>query len=479
MKYRDNDVYFSLSDEYTLINGSYTVESFRITEHQDPDGNIYNGLVVPCGEDGELTFRIGRSGSEDVADWFNDRVPPSQTTFNHDAGKLNFAFLGTLVLTIKGGILGDAQETYKFQNVALAQGHAGSSNNWWFGGQNCAYIENNQVICQGENSKGDPASFVFLRGGNNVSTVKVTPTTLIDTKDWMGKLEDSVRLDNLMMPGSHDAGMSELHHCAPPVISEPYTKTQADPIGQQLVNGARYFDIRVDYDYDTLVTYHRDSVLGVDGLGCNGQDFESVLNQSREFLTAHPSETIFLKISHIRNDSGHDKNDTKQRIDSFLDSYQDYMYSNPTTDINLAELSLGDVRGKMILVFDYDSYINTETGRFRYKDGESAKPNLTVYDKYSNTANYEKMSSDQIKKWEEHGGLGQGFLFLLSWTLTSLPHSAEPISVLAAQANNELPKVLYEQIIINKADRPNIVYIDYVNNTTTQCIIRYNFISDM
>jgi len=178
MTYHDNDVTFSLEGGYSLISGSYTVESYSVSDGQDPDGNIHDGLEVTCGSDGTFTFRVGRHGTSEVADWFNNRVPASQTTFNHDAGKLNFAFLGTLQLTITGGQLGDTQGTFTFTQIALAQGHSGASNNWWFGGQNSQNTGENRVTSPGTNASGDPVSFVFLRGGNGVSTVNVSPTTL-------------------------------------------------------------------------------------------------------------------------------------------------------------------------------------------------------------------------------------------------------------------------------------------------------------
>jgi hypothetical protein len=471
MTYRDNDVFLPLNGGYSLISGTYTLNSFSITNGQDPDGHIYVGLKAAIDSNGKMSFSIGRKGSESVANWFNDRISASQNTFNHTAGELNFAFIGTLELTIKGNILGSHQQNFTFLNVAIAQGHSGTSNNWWFGGQNCSYIQNDQVTCKGANSKGAEVSFVFLRGGNNVSTIDVTPTTFVDTTNWMKKISDSLRLDQIMMPGSHDAGMSELHHCAPPVGAGDYTKTQSGSIGQQLNDGSRYFDIRVDYDYNTLVTYHR-----TDGWGCNGQDLKVVLDQTQAFLIAHPTETAILKFSHIRDYQGHDPAITKQKINDLLNSYDVVIYKNPLTTINLAAVTLGNTRGKMILVFDYNEYINSAMGRFRYMDGNVINPNanITVYDKYSETPDYEVMKADQLKKWKEYGGMGSGYLFLLSWTLTANPPGAT-IEQLASEANSKLYDVLYDQIITDNSSKPNIVYIDFLNNTIAQSIILFNF----
>src|SRR5687768_17231949 len=105
MTYHDNNIYFSITENYTLINAVYTVDSFSITKGQDPDHEIYAGLVAYSNSSGMLTFRVGRNLSKTVAEWFNTQVTPSQTTFDQKAGELNFAFIGTLRLSITGGLL--------------------------------------------------------------------------------------------------------------------------------------------------------------------------------------------------------------------------------------------------------------------------------------------------------------------------------------------------------------------------------------
>lgn len=180
MTYRENDVYFKMSTGYSLINVSYTVKNYSVHSGQDPDGHIHDDLHVSGGGDGKLTFSVGRKGSGSVASWFNHRIPACQTTFDHPAGDLNFAFLGTLQLTISGGVLDERKETFTFNQVALAQGHSGASNNWWFGGQNCSHVEDYRVTTAGTNARGEAISFVFRRGGdgNPVSTIEATPTSL-------------------------------------------------------------------------------------------------------------------------------------------------------------------------------------------------------------------------------------------------------------------------------------------------------------
>lgn len=292
---------------------------------------------------------------------------------------------------------------------------------------------------------------------------------VIDTKNWMRNIHSIIPLNNIMMPGSHDAGMSELHHCSIGASSSN-TQTQQLDIKGQLEAGARYFDIRVDYDHDELVTYHRTGPFG-----CNGQSFEAVLNQAIAFLKAHSTELAILKISHIRDDS----KKTMARIKDVLSSpkYTGSLYKS--SNDNLAFVTMGEAKGKIIAVLDYDDGISPEKGLFRYQDGFEKKVcayrglNVTVCDLYTGTSSYEEMAKDQIAKWDKYAGFGNKYLFLLSWTLTA--GATGSIRELAKIANDNLPGVLASQITDKKKGKPNIVYIDFVNEETTKPIIAYNF----
>lgn len=171
MTYHDNDVTFSVASN-NLVSGTFTVNSFSVTSGQDPDNKIHAGLVVNCKSDGKFTFSVGRKGSSDVANWFSKNIPASRTTFNHDPDDLNFAMIGTLTLNFSNGI------NCTFYNVAIAQGHSGASNNWWFGGEQAMNNGSNTVICGASSNQQNNVPLVqFQRGGNDVSTVGVTPKT--------------------------------------------------------------------------------------------------------------------------------------------------------------------------------------------------------------------------------------------------------------------------------------------------------------
>lgn len=301
-----------------------------------------------------------------------------------------------------------------------------------------------------------------------------TNTHLIDTNNWMGKLPANTLLNNIMLPGSHDAGMSELNHCSVGA-DDSNTQTQKLNIEGQLKAGSRYFDIRVDYDHNELVTFHRTSFAG-----CNGQDFRTVLDQTIAFLRTNPSEVVIHKISHIRDD----KKDTKSRIKNMLinSPYKEFLFT--ATNENLAYLNLTEAAGKIVAVLDYDYDINPSKGMFRFRDGfQEVKKNqfvcdyrdlnLTVCDLYAKESSYDKMAADQIKKWDQYAGLKQKYLFLLSWTITV--GATGSIKDAAKIANGNLPEVLRQQIKEKNKPFPNIVYLDFIDVDITRVIIGYNF----
>lgn len=311
-------------------------------------------------------------------------------------------------------------------------------------------------------------------------------TGSIHTASWMEGLDTTLFLNGIIMPGSHDAGMSQTDHCgAGADLNKGIVQTQALDMLGQLVAGARYFDIRVDYDHGRLVSYHRTG-----NAGCNGQPLVDMIEQAIAFIDNHRSETCILKFSHIRTNRNNER-EIKDRIDQFLANmqYRKYFYNNTHYDVNLAKVSLEACRGKIILVFDYPEHISARSGRFRYYDQDksmdpaheqsrSCDPNISVYDSYANTVSLEKMKQDQLAKLIAYGGLNKNYFFLLSWTLTpdSNTFLTSSIKNLAKEANRALEELADGYLRQVHIPKPNIVYMDYVNEQTTRSIIALNFL---
>ena len=60
------------------------------------------------------------------------------------------------------------------------------------------------------------------------------------TDNWMSEVDDNRTLNEIILPGSHDAGMGTIYSCGWPA-TEANARTQTLSIGEQLNAGARYF----------------------------------------------------------------------------------------------------------------------------------------------------------------------------------------------------------------------------------------------
>ena len=121
----NNDVFFA-------INGLKSF-SFQETAHSVTSGQPYGGTTSGVsGGKGKITVKAGRKGSTSVASWFKQQVGAGQTLVCDSKGTypdaLNFAVQGTLTI---GSVNG---KTITCDNIIVAQGHFGTTNNWWMGG---------------------------------------------------------------------------------------------------------------------------------------------------------------------------------------------------------------------------------------------------------------------------------------------------------------------------------------------------------
>ncbi len=158
---------------------------------------------------------------------------------------------------------------------------------------------------------------------------------------WMSMIADETPLNKVAIPGSHDAGTEGILW---PGETQTYT------IGEQLVSGCRYFDIRVNNKNGELVIFH--SVL-------NGGPFADALADIKDFISEHPTETLLLDFQHFKGGS-------QQAVYDLLLSElgaEDLLVKNDTalSDLQFIRgLTMGDARGKCIIFWGDRSADNSE-----------------------------------------------------------------------------------------------------------------------
>ncbi|MFB7917909.1 phosphatidylinositol-specific phospholipase C [Streptomyces sp. NPDC056061] len=151
----------------------------------------------------------------------------------------------------------------------------------------------------------------------------------LTTQEWMGDLADATALQRLTIPGSHDSGAR---------YGGPWTECQNTTIAEQLDSGLRFLDVRCRVTDGSFAIHH--------GAAYQNLMFGDVLGACWDFLAAHPTETVLMR---VKQEYSEDGDDTFRRI---FDDYLDVRGWRPLFRIDPALPSLGQARGKVVLLAD-------------------------------------------------------------------------------------------------------------------------------
>lgn len=167
---------------------------------------------------------------------------------------------------------------------------------------------------------------------------------------WMRELPDETPLGALSIPGTHD---SPTCHQAPPSV-----RCQAVSPLEQLRNGVRFFDLRVQVptpfnpESDKLLLVHAVFPISLTG----PKYFRDLYNDMLQFLQENPSETIIASLKREGTGDG-----TDQQLSQILKRH----YTNPRQWFTEPRVpKLGEVRGRITMLrrFVLDPPLRNEWG---------------------------------------------------------------------------------------------------------------------
>ena len=168
----------------------------------------------------------------------------------------------------------------------------------------------------------------------DTSFVALYNTSHLDS--WMKDMPDKTPLGALSVPGTHN---SPTHHNAPPSV-----RCQAVSPKEQLDNGVRFFDIRVqvpepyDVNSDKLHLVHAAFPISLGGT----KYFRDLYNTILQYLKDHPSETLILSLKREGTGKG-----TDEQLSRILKNH----YTNPREWYTEPRVpTLGEVRGRIVLL---------------------------------------------------------------------------------------------------------------------------------
>ena len=194
----------------------------------------------------------------------------------------------------------------------------------------------------------------------------------IDNSTWMANIKDDVLVNEIVMPGSHDAGSYKMVWLG---------ETQQFTIDEQLQMGVRYFDIRVNKKEDKYVIFH--SII-------NGVEFLPILESIKNFIINNPTEVLLLDFQHFE---GNSQNDVYNLITEYLYNYNLLVENNTElSDLEfISNLKLKDARGKCIIFWgdrskDLSNYI------FLRNNDDCSHENMTLNSYYISDYHYKDIA---------------------------------------------------------------------------------------
>ncbi|KAJ7090082.1 PLC-like phosphodiesterase [Mycena epipterygia] len=306
------------------------------------------------------------------------------------------------------------------------------------------------------------------------SVVSAIPVKKAQPTDWMQAnigLLGSRPLINIVIPGSHDAGMSQING-GTAFSDAANTQTQTLSIGGQLSAGSRYFDIRPVIADGSYSTGHYSDVTEIDSWqGSNGESITNVISDINSFTSTN-NELIIINLSHAYDtDAGNSdypiftQAQWEALFEQLLGINHLYVDPNPTT-VDLTQVTLSTFISSspaVVVIVQPDDTIDLGTyasqGFYQYSQ-------LNAYNEYSDTSTLSTMESDQLAKLAAQRAMPTQSYFLLSWTLTQSTLEVLGLGDSILDLANQADPALYTSLppALSTNTYPNILFIDNFQN---------------
>lgn len=204
--------------------------------------------------------------------------------------------------------------------------------------------QDNNKICHKSKSIPWELELVGYDKGEINTTVRsidwITYSSYVDGPCWMKYVDGNKYLDELSIPGTHDSSTCSVDNDTEPQTS--LAKCQQDYIPTQLLEGIRYFDIRLgknnengDPGIDHGICY----LLKKDGGFIHLSD---VIGYFKTFLNENPSEALIMLVSRGNDEATDDSVTTA--FANVMDNNSDLFYTSSHVP------TLNEVRGKIVLL---------------------------------------------------------------------------------------------------------------------------------
>lgn len=201
--------------------------------------------------------------------------------------------------------------------------------------------QDNNKICHKRKSIPWELELVGYDKGETNTTVSsidwIRYSSYADGPCWMKYVDNNKFLDELSIPGTHDSGTCSVDNDTEPQSSQ--AKCQQDYIPTQLLEGVRYFDIRLGKGENPGIDHGACYLLKKDG---NFMHLSDVIGYFNTFLSENPTEALIMLVSRGNDEATNESLTTA--LGKVFDENPDLFYTSSRIP------TLGEVRGKIVLL---------------------------------------------------------------------------------------------------------------------------------
>ncbi|MFF1958293.1 phosphatidylinositol-specific phospholipase C [Streptomyces sp. NPDC058220] len=205
--------------------------------------------------------------------------------------------------------------------------------------------------------RGFLAGALALSGAALIGTAppaSAAPRRALAPQDWMGGFADTTPVQRLTIPGTHNSGAR---------VGGLWVACQETSIADQLNSGIRFLDVRCRA-FENAFTIHHAAYY-------QNLNFDDVLRPCRDFLQAHPSETVLMRVKQEYSE----ENDAEFR--RIFDTYLDGKGWRSLFRLDAGLPTLGEARGRVVLLADNGGLPGVrygDAGLFDIQDDYQAEP---------------------------------------------------------------------------------------------------------
>jgi hypothetical protein len=307
--------------------------------------------------------------------------------------------------------------------------------------------------------------------------------------NWMRGVYDVIRdrpVRHLIMPGSHDAGMSKITNKIVSIGSEENTQNQGVSIYDQLRAGSRWFDLRIGSVHPNgdasrnngFWVMHLSDEMATLAIGNTGESLDEVVSEVNRFTAENPGEIIFFSLRYLVGryefpDRGPILWDATL-TNSFFAKLRGINNRCGNLDTNTgfqnqpASYFMDRNGGKGCVLLLLTGHLDGEgVPREATADGIYDISRISIQDHWSNKMQASDMAPDQIKTWRSvqrgGGSADYGSLLIAQWLVTpdALASTAYTLQSFALEPTNPS---LYSAGVngMDPEHWPNVLLADYV-----------------